>query len=89
MTKVAPKISFGCHKGKRLDQVPTSYLKWLYGQRWLRYSRYDCYASVHQYIVDNADKLGIQVGHKIETHVDDFVVIQTNSDKDKIADFKT
>lgn len=29
-------IPFGQHAGKALDDIPLSYLDWLYGQHWIR-----------------------------------------------------
>lgn len=42
------KFPFGTHKGKRMDEVPASYLDWLDDRAWL-----DAYPDVKRYIFDN------------------------------------
>jgi uncharacterized protein (DUF3820 family) len=35
MPEPDPILQFGCHKGKHISDVPTSYLDWLLGEGWV------------------------------------------------------
>ncbi len=48
-------ITFGAHKGKKLIDVPASYLIWLYEND-------KCSNELKEYISDNMDALKIEAG---------------------------
>lgn len=47
-------MPFGAHKGKQLDQVPDSYLRWLYENN-------KAFGDLKKYIEENADVLKIKL----------------------------
>lgn len=50
MLKDTDQMPFGIHKGKKMEDVPASYLMWLYDNN-------KCNGNVKEYIIDNLDVL--------------------------------
>ena len=50
------KMPFGTHKGKFLDDVPATYLKWLSEQKWIRK-----WPTVRAYILRNMQTIDSEV----------------------------
>ena len=53
---------FGCHKGKRMQDVPAQYLDWLRGQKWL-----NKWPTVADYIERNAKVIAFELEQEAES----------------------
>ena len=44
-------LDFGCHKGKKLRDIPDKYLDWLFGEKWFS----EKYPKIHEYLEDRLE----------------------------------